>query len=582
MTRFATGLATIVILLLASGAGADRLIGQNRGPFMMTLAVNEAEDAIRTPYLPPGVGRSSCFPPSFDMRRVWTRYWERNREHLLAHHGKRNALAPWGSSWVLGRGRKTVGGTRPVRRRDVVETILPAVRGALTDGNAYVRDAAVIALGRIGGEEVVPLLISRTREETDPQVRQDAVLALGMAGRIAVPYLSEILRSGARSDDLRSYAAFAIALSGWTNRSGALIEMLGRHREIPDIAAAAALALGALRNRDAVTALSRIIGDRDASRVVHACAATALGKIGSPDALRALTWHWKRLDVASRGAGALALGSHRDVRIGLFLATDGLKGVDGVVRDHAAIGAARILPRSMHPYGQYAAKVVDLRRRLAHPNRHDRSVRYLALGLSLAGDKTILPDLREIVPARKFKDTTRSCHALCLGLLGDVASRPALLEILANRGNAPEFRSYAALALGLIGRPGDAKLLRERYAMARAKTRPRIGRGCVQGLGFVGGAEDIEFLVEVLTESRDAAVRSAAAMALRRIGDVRAVPLLVEIAQNQDGTPVDRAFALVALGHLADRAPYPVTCRVFANFTPWVTLRSIDALMLIP
>lgn len=61
------------------------------------------------------------------------------------------------------------------------EGIADAARG-LFDGNKEVRLAAAIALGRIGGAEVVPYLDRAVFPETDPEVQKAIVEALGRSG----------------------------------------------------------------------------------------------------------------------------------------------------------------------------------------------------------------------------------------------------------------------------------------------------------------------------------------------------------------------------------------------------------------
>jgi HEAT repeat protein len=113
---------------------------------------------------------------------------------------------------------------------------------------------------------------------------------------------------------------------------------------------------------------------------------------------------------------------------------------------------------------------------------------------------------------------TRSWAARYLGKLGAVEATPPLLRLL------------------------DASNLHARMAAADA-------------LGMLGAPEATERLTELAEEDPNEAVRSHAVSALGRIGDQRAVPLLIRLL----GSPSRwvRMNAAAALGNVADESAVP-------------------------
>lgn len=142
------------------------------------------------------------------------------------------------------------------------------------DEHPDVRSAAALALGRIGGDKAFALLARHASDE-DVTVRNYSVQALGSMGREdAIPYLIEALK-----DDNNTIFGSAAEALGQIGRPVVpyLIELLKTGAE--DAKCVAAWQLGQLRYIEAIPALLHTI-QTDPNRDLVALAIWALGEIG--------------------------------------------------------------------------------------------------------------------------------------------------------------------------------------------------------------------------------------------------------------------------------------------------------------
>ena len=100
---------------------------------------------------------------------------------------------------------------------------------------------------------------------------------------------------------------------------------------------------------------------------------------------------------------------------------------------------------------------------------------------------------------------------------------------------------------------------------------PDVQRGAVFGLGLVGDRSDIQFLVDVIVKTDKSKpfahyTRGAAVVSLGLIRDGESVARIQELLRNPD--PLVRAYAVAALGYIADKDQVPVLPSLFehANF----------------
>ena len=169
-----------------------------------------------------------------------------------------------------------------------------------------VRAAAALALGKVGGDRALDLLLAHSRSD-DPTVRNHALHALvllkreesipvlvdalgdqnntifataaealGQFGRQALPYLIDLLEQGA--DDARCVAAWQLGELRYMDAVPALTETI-RKESNPDVTALSIWALGEIGYgpEEVVTVLSEKAADDDPA--IHERASRALKKI---------------------------------------------------------------------------------------------------------------------------------------------------------------------------------------------------------------------------------------------------------------------------------------------------------------
>jgi HEAT repeat protein len=235
-------------------------------------------------------------------------------------------------------------------------------------------------------------------------------------------------------------------------------------------------------------------------------------------------------------------------RLVLPVVTKALEDPDGEVRSAAAIALGKMgFPRSL----------LDLRRHLSdvHPDVRDGSI----LALGMIGDGLAIDHLRSILRNPAERERTRGFAALSLGLLRSDEGAAELIAFLSPASDAdrvgglrktPDLVACAVMALGHSGSLRAAPELRALYASA-TRLEP-VPRGCAAvALARLGDREAIPLLLKGMAHSR-AAMRQCGALALGAVGrpgDEAVLAALAKAAAEDvdDGT---RRFALLAIGRI--------------------------------
>jgi len=173
------------------------------------------------------------------------------------------------AAWALGRSG----------RADAVPHLLTAAR---EDSDSDVRINAIDSLAKIGGEGVGQALLDFLAED-DEEIRSITLMGLGderYAG--AFREVGELLRSD--SDRLRSNAADALGAMGKSESVPLLMEAAAD--TVPDVRSRVAFALGKLRDAQGVPALIAL--SKDSSWEVRGNAVQALGMIGDASGRQAV------------------------------------------------------------------------------------------------------------------------------------------------------------------------------------------------------------------------------------------------------------------------------------------------------
>ncbi len=223
--------------------------------------------------------------------------------------------------------------------QSVKEGVVGALKEALKDADAGVREQALHSLGLIGGSEAVAVMIE-TLKDGNPNVREKAAWALGLkGGQAAIEPLIGALRD--QNANVREQAAWALGMRGDQRVVEPLMAAL--RDENPNVRQQAAWALGMRGDRRAVDALMAALKDSNAN--VREQAAWALGMRGDQRAVDALVESLQDTNDGVREQAAWALGMKGNQR-----ALDGLKAAlkdkNRGVREQAAWAMGMVLMRS--------------------------------------------------------------------------------------------------------------------------------------------------------------------------------------------------------------------------------------------
>ena len=177
--------------------------------------------------------------------------------------------------------------------------------------------------------------------------------------------------------------------------------------------------------------------------------------------------------------------------------------------------------------------------------------------------------LREYFHGAKQR-THFGAAAIALGLARDREAVPMLLDRLASLSE-DQGQAYVALALGMIGDPRAVEPLRE--VAAKSEFRPDSLEQAATALALLGDKSAAPKLAEWLGRAQSQSAQASIARAIGKIGDVRTIQPLLEIAGKRDVPALTRAFAIVALGQVGDLdlLPWYVPISTDLNYTATVS-----------
>jgi HEAT repeat protein len=468
----------------------------------------------------------------------WDVWWSANREDFLRWRAE-----PAGES-DAGRVRRLT----PAETRD---QIVPVLVAALGDGDASVRDAAALALGRCGGPSEVATL-ARALDDRNRLVVAAAILGLGLLSQPgADQLLATKLADPAVSARDRGLAAIALGLSGGETARKPLFDGLGSRR--PTSVEACRMLGGALwagadrpeprtdRTPLAASLLQRALDNPVmTSGTVRNIGVAALAKVRDPGSLQFVMTALASPDAEVRAAAAVAAG--RVVR------------ADDARSVRAVIAALRVeatpWPRDMMriALGRIGGPdaVQQLVKDLDQPESAERGFVMLALGI--AGALEIAPRFRDELFSNT-RERLKAALAIALGLMNDAAA-DRLVERLILDGNSNAEVAQHALSFFALRRARDSAPFLVR--ILETTHVPCVQESAAIALGAMGAVDAQPALVKLLLGGPDG-VKPSAALALGRMGHRGALDALLAAAIGDGVAGTTRTAAIAGLGILAQR-----------------------------
>jgi len=386
---------------------------------------------------------------------------------------------------------------------------------ALQESEPALRERAIALAARHLPPETLGRFVG---DDENAALRNAALSALERQGPYAVPHLVSLSRG--ENAEVAMFAVQILSRIKDPGSSQALLPLL-QHAD-SNIAQAAIEALGALRAREAVPGLIRLL---NADLWLQFAAVAALGEIGDPRAVQPLldtVANEMLAEPSVEALGRIAAPEALPRLLGLLADQDRLPFRDVLLRACAAILEAQ--PASPLLFTRF-------RRKLDEERREPGLLEYL--GSILASDDVPL--------ARAAASVALSAQLEKL--------YPAVVQ-RALSPDAEESRWMAALCRR------HERAVREALAHLLRDGDPRVRRGAL--LCAPAGPTVVALLLPRLQDP-DATVRAAACQALGRCRDVSAIPAL--ITRFGKGTPPESEAAAEALGSMPGQslihlAPY--------------------------
>lgn len=538
-------------------------------------------------YSPPGPGGRGAdsggqVPPGTsdppDARKVvtrWEAWWAANKESYLRLGERMREARP-------GVGVTTPGGGDEVDPRiaaeeRVRESLVPLFIEALGDDYFDVRTAAAIALGKTEDARGLRPLMEAARKDGHKEVREAATLGLGLLGKTdAVPFLDLLMGDPKGEQRQRAFAAFSLGLIGGEDSAASLLRFIdpdqgpkyaGGDRRNGPLMASVFVALGLTGHASAPAKLRAALESSDYDDTVHSFVILSLGRVGDRDSLDRLTGMLRReSDAMLRRSAAIAVGriateQDQESVDALFSALTDDK--DPVTRHFASIALAQL------DKGKVRAR---LRARFPRSDLMDRP--FVALALGICRDRTSAEMLRKAVESSN-DESERSALCLALALMGDKEAVPLLTANVERRGR-PWLQSYSAIGLGLLDSQESIPLLSKKLDDSN-ESRIRMNLGVA--LGLLKAPEAEKYFRTTLKGDGSIYERSSAAMSLAVLRVNAAMPDMVDLYRDPKEKDMVRAFAIVALGVLAEPAKVPKLARIAIDHNYSISVDPLDEVL---
>ena len=157
----------------------------------------------------------------------------------------------------------------------------------------------------------------------------------------------------------------------------------------------------------------------------------------------------------------------------------------------------------------------------------------------------------------KGNESVKASYCIALALMGDQAAAPLLEKAAEDRGLI-WLQGYAALGLGILHHYDSAPLLNARLA---SENDPRLRANLAVALGLLHDPAAKTYLVKTLRGDGSIYERGGAAMSMGVLRMNEVVTDLVDVYHDRKEQDLVRAFAVVALGLIADPSPVPKLAR---------------------
>lgn len=423
-----------------------------------------------------------------------------------------------------------------------------------------VRAAAVLSLGRLQLADAVPYVELTLERDADLFVRTQALLSLGFSeSPTAMETLLRVFRDGSQSAELRTYAITSLGLLASTPSVDVLRsalaekELAGVNNQLRDAVLYAAGVCADPSLGDALRALTAThFYGREPD--VRALTAFALGRLGDSASVPTLLELLKDSDNQTRRSAATAIEALRapldKAQVEFLLSR---------LKDENDSGTRHTLLRALGRTHSDAGRAY-LHGALTSSRTDDRPHVAMALAIDahFSNSAPLLAALKD-----EHEASQAGALAVALGLLGSPdAVAPLSARML--EAKDPLLQANLQLALGLLD-PGEPAIATRCEELARDSADVEVVRCAVIALGLLGERSRLARLAAEAPKVNGIVHRAALVFALGIAGDRHVIEPLAAIATDYSQPIYVRAYALQALGEVADPRPISPVARLSGN-----------------
>lgn len=465
-------------------------------------------------------------------------------------------------------------------------TVMDVFKGNLNSGDQEIAETSALAYGVLQSADAFPILVALAEDTTEGRSLCGKPNGVPDRTRAFAIYGMGLL--GSKTDDEKLQAEIAEKL--WTI-------LINDDSSFKDLRTASVIAMGVVPYSDPTVPVERLIGyleDGDNDFLVRAHCPNAIAKIlqsvavdnpSNPLIQRAIdsfeklaTGRNTKNEVVQSTVYALGMLANSSPE---FPADDVFKAIEEV--------ADKAKDKQAQKFSRIAMAYLGARVGADSPVREE-AIKFLldgmrkgksgidawsglALGVMafhVQEQGGAMPGTVETAVLTKFEkegnQQRKGAYAVSLGLMKAETAKEALRESI-DKSRDEGFQGYACLGLGMIGaREYKDDLIQIVKDNVR---KPDLLKQASISLGLMKDKGVSEVLLELInpTDGRkpSLAVLSASATAIGFIGDKSSVDPLIETMNNDNLTPLARAFAAIALGAVSE-----------AYMLPWNSLYSVD------
>jgi HEAT repeat protein len=523
---------------------------------------------------------------------TWETWWELNRIEFFP---RRFVEAVVSTEGVQEKGPKALDPS-VVRAK-----LWPALMTLKDDKQAFVREAALITMGRVASDEGLKAeareILLKAIKDPNKMVARSAALGLFyVANEECLLPMHQVANDKNATADVRAFLALTFTAMNSPLAGPLLTKLVDTSKNAEfELVAAAIMALGYVPGPESAKFLKDTFANKKLRPEFRAQAVESFGRRAVfEDGWEILLDGLKDKETEVRRSSAIGLGvldyrtqAERDIaailapyekKIGVEVTKEhndqieALKAQIPAQREKNAGHVREIVKRlteqlqkdndqfvcsmSAISLGRIAAQTDSpnaVRMLLADLKKERNVVReFEMLALAIAKAPEAYDILCAAASAKNRGPTTHSAALIGLGILGNVKANELVSRVMEDHDN-PYVRGYAAIALGMLGNDKSQDAI---LSMLKTTKAPEAMAYGALGMALLGKRQGADLLTKKLTATTDGFIQSHMVYALGLMKDRKQLDDLVNVSLKDKNYFV-QAATIAAIGYIASPEEYP-------------------------